>query len=54
MSQKTSETLGKTAQKDLAMQKSTYVSLLGLDGAKKALTQTLADIDKQLTTLRRK
>jgi geranylgeranyl diphosphate synthase type II len=38
---KTTAELGKTAGKDIAMEKSTYPSLLGLTGAKDALAQEL-------------
>ncbi|MDR1474018.1 MAG: polyprenyl synthetase family protein [Lactobacillales bacterium] len=38
---KTTEELGKTAGKDIAMEKSTYPSLLGLTGAKDALVQEI-------------
>jgi geranylgeranyl diphosphate synthase type II len=37
----TTEELGKTAGKDVAMDKSTYPALLGLDGAKAALAEEL-------------
>jgi farnesyl diphosphate synthase len=38
-----SHTLGKTAGKDAAADKPTYVSLLGLDGARAQARQLLAD-----------
>jgi farnesyl diphosphate synthase len=38
-----SQTLGKTAGKDAAADKPTYVSLLGLDGARAQARQLLAD-----------
>ena len=38
-----SQTLGKTAGKDAAADKPTYVSLLGLDGARAQATQLLGE-----------
>ena len=47
----TTEQLGKTAKKDLAENKNTYPSLLGLAGAKDALANTLEKTKKQLADL---
>lgn len=47
----TTEQLGKTAKKDLAENKNTYPSLLGLAGAKDALADTLEKTKKQLADL---
>ncbi len=46
-----SETLGKTAQKDQAQHKQTYVRTLGLDGAKKAAAKEYKTIQKILANL---
>ena len=46
-----SQTLGKTAGKDEAQGKSTYVGLLGVDGARDRLTAVTADLDTALADL---
>jgi geranylgeranyl diphosphate synthase type II len=43
--------IGKTPGKDLLEEKSTYVSLLGLDKAKQQLTEKLSEAKRQLTSL---
>ena len=45
------ETLGKTAGKDLAQQKSTYPSLLGLDGARERATRLFEEARAVVGTL---
>lgn len=47
----TFEELGKTPGKDVIEEKSTYVRLLGIDGAKLALKEHLATVKQNLTTL---
>ncbi len=47
----TFEELGKTPGKDVIKEKSTYVRLLGIDGAKLALKEHLATVKQNLTTL---
>ncbi|MEP6942680.1 MAG: polyprenyl synthetase family protein [Betaproteobacteria bacterium] len=44
----TAQTLGKTAGKDAAQQKPTYVSLLGIDGAKARVDELLASARAEL------
>jgi farnesyl diphosphate synthase len=46
-----SATLGKTAGKDQAQGKSTYVTLLGLDGARARLDAVARDLDAALASL---
>jgi len=46
-----SETLGKTAGKDLAQQKSTYPSLLGLDGARERAASLFEEAREVVSTL---
>ena len=41
--------LGKTPGKDILEEKSTYVAHLGLEGAKKSLTENLSEVKKLLT-----
>lgn len=48
-----SKTLGKTANKDASSQKSTYVSILGLNGAKEALIKELESINKYTSILKK-
>ncbi|MDR1521256.1 MAG: polyprenyl synthetase family protein [Streptococcaceae bacterium] len=48
---KTTEELGKTAGKDIAMKKSTYPLLLGLTGAKKALEQEITKANKAILSV---
>ena len=43
--------LGKTPGKDILEEKSTYVAHLGLEGAKKSLTENLSEVKKLLTDL---
>ena len=43
--------MGKTPGKDLTADKSTYVKLLGLSGAKAALAENLADATQLLTEI---
>ncbi|MDR0922673.1 MAG: polyprenyl synthetase family protein [Lactobacillales bacterium] len=45
---KSTEELGKTAGKDIVMNKSTYPALLGLDGAKQALSEELEKAKRAL------
>ncbi|WP_297079226.1 polyprenyl synthetase family protein [uncultured Enterococcus sp.] len=47
----TTDELGKTAHRDEALDKSTYPKLLGLAGAKAALTRQLEEAQEILTTL---
>jgi geranylgeranyl diphosphate synthase type II len=49
----TSEVLGKTAGKDAETEKSTYVTLLGLDGARLKLSETVAMAGVSLENLQR-
>ena len=49
----TSEKLGKSAGKDLAAQKATYPSVLGLDGARDKAHQLTADAHAALRTFGR-
>lgn len=48
---KTSEELGKNANSDLENEKQTYVSLLGLEGCKKAIQQLYQEAEDALATL---
>jgi len=50
----TTDELGKTAGKDEESQKSTYVSILGLDGAKKALAAEVSNAGNALEKARNK
>jgi farnesyl diphosphate synthase len=45
-----SATLGKTAGKDMAQGKSTYVTLLGLDGARQRMEHVAAELESTLST----
>ncbi len=45
----TSEELGKTAGKDLTQEKSTFVSLLGIDGAKEYAAQCIGEAKENLS-----
>lgn len=49
----TTAILGKTVGKDAATEKSTYVTLLGLDGAKQKLADTVGLAEKNLENLNR-
>lgn len=50
----TFEEIGKTPGKDVVADKSTYVKLLGLDGAKQALTEYLHTASQMLTEIEHK
>lgn len=47
----TTEELGKNTQRDQELAKSTYPALLGIDGARQALTQTLAAAQHEIDQL---
>ncbi|WP_148265543.1 polyprenyl synthetase family protein [Pediococcus claussenii] len=49
---KTSKELGKTANKDVSLNKNTYVSILGLDGAKKELNRVIQQCQYAITQIR--